>query len=658
MPRVRSSLLCLAGATALALAFGSACSGADAAPNDTYSGGAGGTGGAAGTGGISGSGAIGFDGGGPVCDDPTDTDKDGIADQLEGKKDTDGDGTPDYKDLDSDGDGIPDKDEAANPSLPQGTAGRVRNGPCDPVADTDKDGTPDFQDLDSDDDGLPDKQEPTCKGTDCRVQYNCDNDSGGLPDVIEIAAKSDPCDGKPPPNGELYFVVPYGAPEQSKKFDFSAGVKDADIYFLIDTTESMQPAIDNVKSSLDSSIIPAILNGDPNANPPIPAIPGAWIGIGTFRDVPWAPWGVPGDNIYSFFFSVSGKQVYGNMTPPQSSGGQFIAPDNVKTILGSLSAAGGGDAPEGTTQALWMAAVNKQYRATAGGGPWPPNPSTGTYDPNKWLAKCADPNDVGRACFRPGKLPVFVIITDAAFHNGPVASYNYVEPPSFPPTGTPVAGVKGYPTVVQSLKSINAKVVGVSVDTGAAGVARHDLQDLATQTGSFYAQEQFGTVTKKPLVTDKDTSDGNVSSEVVRLIGLLAGQGLKDVTTVHENYSCPGGVDCNGDGAVDPKYDNFIDKSTGKPFDATQLINAVKPVKISPNPPYSSIDATTFYGVRGDATIQFEVFAQNTVLKTDQTTVVEVLLHVQTPGGQALGGKDGVKTIYLVIPPYIPKAPA
>ncbi len=650
MPRVRTSLLCLAGAVAAALAFGNGCSGADAPPNDTYSNsGAGG----AGTAGSGGAGGISIDAGGPVCTDPTDTDGDGIADAIEGKGDTDGDGIPDYKDTDSDGDGIPDKDEAANPSLPAGTPGRVRNGPCDPVADTDGDGIPDFQDLDSDGDGLPDSQEPTCKGVDCRVEYNCDNDPSGLPDVIEVAAKSDPCDGKAPPNGELYFVVPYSAPEQSKKFDFSAGVKDADIYFLIDTTQSMQPAIDNVKSSLDTSIIPAILNGDPAANPPIPAIPGAWIGIGTFRDVPWLPWGVAGDNIYSFFFNLSGTQVYGNMAAPKTVGGKFVAPDNVKQILGSLSASGGGDAPEGTTQALWMAALNKPYRAYAGGGPWPPNPTTGTYDATKWLAKCSDPNAIGRACFRPGKLPVFVIITDAAFHNGPAASYDYVEPPGSPPTGNPVAGDVKYSDTISALKSINAKVVGVSVNTGAPGVARHDLIDLATQTGSLYAEEQFGKVTQKPLVTDKDTADGNVSSEVARLIGLLAGEGLKDVTTVHENYSCPGGVDCNGDGVVDPKYENFTDKNTGKPFDATQLITAIKPVKVATNPPYSNIDATTFYGVRGDATVQFEVFAQNKVLKTTQTTVVEVLLHVQTPAGQALGGKDGVKTIYLVIPPYI-----
>ncbi len=77
------------------------------------------------------------------------------------------------------------------------------------------------------------------------------------------------------------------------------------------------------------------------------------------------------------------------------------------------------------------------------------------------------------------------------------------------------------------------------------------------------------------------------------------------------------------------------------------------PVEVATNPkPYTSVDTTTFYGVRGDATVEFEVFARNTVLKPQALTVVRAILRVQTPGGQALGGPDGVKVIYLVIPPY------
>ena len=43
-----------------------------------------------------------------------DTDGDGLSDDVEGNKDSDKDGVPDYKDLDSDNDGLPDEDEIRN----------------------------------------------------------------------------------------------------------------------------------------------------------------------------------------------------------------------------------------------------------------------------------------------------------------------------------------------------------------------------------------------------------------------------------------------------------------------------------------------------------------------------------------------------------------
>lgn len=681
MLELRTSLSWLCGAAALALSMAYGCSGADSAPpggvaaasgTGGLDGSSGGTAGAAGsTGGAGGFGAVGGTGGGSQgCTDPTDTtdtDGDDIADQIEGKgdtggpRDTDGDGTPDYKDDDSDNDGVLDKDEAATPKFP-------RSGPCDPVADTDGDGKADYVDTDSDNDGLPDKDDSKlCTNNDCRIVADCDGD--GVVDVVEVAAQTNACspdnlDGGTTDFG-LYFVVPYLEGPKTKDFTFSTGVKDADIYFMIDTTQSMQPTIDNIKGSLDSQIIPTILNGDPSANPPIPAIPGAYIGIGTFKDVPWAPWGDTGDDIYGFKFDIGGSTVYGNVSPPVSSGGVFTAPANVKTILGSLTASGGGDSPEGTTQALWLASGNKDYRAVGGGEPWPPNPPTGTYDAAQWRAKCSDPNQLGRACFRPGKLPVFVIVTDAPFHNGQQAGAcpagnDYVPggatiDPSCP-AGTAVNGTKSYAETVASLTSIGAKTVGVSVNTGTANLARFDLKDLATQTNSIYAKVGFGgAVTDLPLVTEQDTSTGNVSSEAVRLIGLLAGQGLNDVTTDTKNYSCAGNIDCTGDGIPDPKYDNPPDPNLGTPFDASKLIVSVKPKPVTTNPkPYTKIDNTTFYGVSGDQTVTFTVTADNKILQTSSVVVVEAILHVQTPGGQALGGPEGIKKIYLVIPPYVP----
>ena len=126
-----------------------------------------------------------------------DTDGDGLSDDVEGNKDSDKDGVPDYKDLDSDNDGLPDEDEIRNTDTDKNTNGipdsfdsAITKGPdADndgiddrfdanvlgqpkgvdknedgirddaPVRDTDGDGLPDYIDLDSDNDAVPDLYE-------------------------------------------------------------------------------------------------------------------------------------------------------------------------------------------------------------------------------------------------------------------------------------------------------------------------------------------------------------------------------------------------------------------------------------------------------------------------------------------------------------------
>jgi len=83
--------------------------------------------------------------GGP-CKPGTDSDKDGINDEIEGcGKDTDGDNLPDYNDTDSDNDKIPDSVEA----------GPNKNSP----RDSDGDKVPDYKQKDSDKDGVDDGNE-------------------------------------------------------------------------------------------------------------------------------------------------------------------------------------------------------------------------------------------------------------------------------------------------------------------------------------------------------------------------------------------------------------------------------------------------------------------------------------------------------------------
>jgi hypothetical protein len=251
----------------------------------------------------------------------------------------------------------------------------------------------------------------------------------------------------------------------------------------------------------------------------------------------------------------------------------------------------------------------------------------------------------GVPCFRPQSLPIFVLITDAAFHNGPIAT-NVYNPQQ-------VGGTKTYQQTIDAIKAINAKVVGVPVAGNNPGAARADLSDLATKTGSLYHDPAFGG-NDYPLVPTADVSTGQVSDEVVRLLGLLAGAGLHDVTTSRANYDCTGGIDCTGDGMVDLQYHNPVVSPDVTPFDASKLITKVATVPSTSMPlPYASLTEDTFYGVRGAAQVTFRVHANNTTVKPPTLLVMRALIRVQTPAGQILGGKDGIKLVYFVIPEYI-----
>ncbi|EYF01327.1 thrombospondin type 3 repeat-containing protein [Chondromyces apiculatus] len=566
------------------------------------------------------------------CENATDADSDFVSDFLDlaPDTDTDDDGTPDHADTDSDDDGVPDADEAANPLLDPIVAGHARTTMCDPLADTDGDGTPDLRDRDSDNDGVPDDQDHG----ECRVLPDCDGD--GVIDIIEIAAGTDPTSpGSIPSDAGLYFVLPFGAGEQTKEFSFKTGIESADIYFLIDTTSSMGPAIADLRASLSDEILPAILNGDPSAVPPIPPISDAWIGVGAFGDVPWTPYGQSGDNVYRHRFDTPSGTVTGHVSAPLQNGNGYLPPANVTSILDVLAAAGGGDSYEAATQALWIAATNQPYNLT-GGGTWISGSPYG----------CTDLSMRGAPCFRPGSLPIFVLVTDAGFHNGPSNQQAYN--PGL------VGGAKTYAAAIAAIKDLGAKIVGVPVNTGTPALARNDLVDLATQTESLWHETLSGGA-DRPLVASTDVSPANVSTEVARLLGKLVGAGLNDVTTARSNYDCPGSTDCNGDGTPDPEYHNIELEPGQGPYNASQLITAIEPVPAPAPPlPYNSLDDTTFHGVRGNAEITFRVHAENTTLQPTNVTVLRALVRVVTPSGQRLGGPQGIKPVYFVVPPYIP----
>jgi len=115
-----------------------------------------------------------------------DDDGDGILDSLEGDGDTDGDGVIDRLDQDADNDGIPDRIEMGLPAASGMDAnGNGLDDAYENAAkrDTDGDGIPDYRDVDSDNDGMTDAQEILSVAL-----SGADSDGDGIDDAIDVDA--------------------------------------------------------------------------------------------------------------------------------------------------------------------------------------------------------------------------------------------------------------------------------------------------------------------------------------------------------------------------------------------------------------------------------------------------------------------------------------
>lgn len=319
--------------------------------------GAGGGAGSAGMAGTSATGGVGVGTGGmgpsvPGAD--ADTDGDHISDYYETKtRDSDEDGTPDFQDDDSDNDGIPDADEAGDADL--------KSLPVD----TDGDGDPDFRDLDSDDDGLPDADELARK-TD---PLDADSDGDKVSDLTEVAAGTDPNDKKsnPAQEGNFFFRIPYKEKPEPPKgtLVFKPEIKVADVYFLMDSSVSMGPAIDGVRTSLTGTIVPGITA----------AIPDLQVGAGEFDTCP-EKLNSAGD--------VGIHHLAGTTDDAMA----------VATAIATVTANGGPSEPY--LQSMWLFATGDTTL-------WPTTPPA---------TPACGAGRIGYGCVRSGALPILVMIGD------------------------------------------------------------------------------------------------------------------------------------------------------------------------------------------------------------------------------------------------------
>lgn len=498
-----------------------------------------------------------FDGDGLADYLDIDSDDDTIGDLHEGIADTDSDGIPDRQDLDTDGDGWSDRDEAGD------------SDPATPPVDTDMDEIPDFRDPDSDNDGLSDAAERDL-GTD---RTNADTDGDGVTDLIEIAGcEGDPTcmdatdpTSSPRTRGDFVFFMPFeDTPDPlSDTLDFATDIRQADVYFIIDTTGSMGGAINNVRTSLST---PGGIIDQVRAE-----IADVWIGVGEYKDF--------GDaRIYNHRQDVSDSAAA------------------AQTAVNALSATGGGDLPEGGVPALWSIATGRGVGGPGGYGDRAGCPA-GTF---------------GYPCFRPGAVPIAVIIADVNLHNGPATGMTYTA--GYTVDGSPLNWARALPDILAA----NMRVVGVPVGT----IAQNDFNRIASDTGA-------------PMPTI--ATGGTVSGTVVDQIRTLANSTEFDISGVF--------VDDASD-AVDT-FDAFVDRLEAKEAgDPARMCDA-----------RSATDADgdgvneTFPSVPSGNRVCFDIFVKqnDTVMPTEEPQVFRATIQVLGDGFTELDSRD----VFFLVPPVI-----
>jgi hypothetical protein len=502
------------------------------------------------------------------CSSVTDSDGDTIADQYETTADTDGDTIPNNMDDDSDGDGITDAVEAQ-------TDGDFCNYP----EDSDNDTVIDALDADSDNDGLTDAEEHGRWGTD---PLNPDSDADGVTDLGETAYGSDPLDrGSTVDPDDFFVILPYMDPAQNRQLTFGTNLQVADVYFLMDSTGSMGGTIENVTASLASTIVPGLRA----------AIPDVQMGVGAFNDSPTSPYGDTG--------------YYGGSDQPYWHDQDITPTDSlVQTALNNVAArprGSGADWSESYVVALWLTATGNAMM------------EGGASIPEKTCPSMPDEprSRNGYPCFRPGALPIVILVGDAPWHNFPGNPTNtYEEDYTFT---TPY-----YADALSELLNIGARVIGVCARCtgGDSDFAWVYQATLARDTGTVDA-------TGEPLVAI--TADGTVSENIVDMIGTLASFTPQDVNTTTEDD--PG--DLYG-------------------FDARGFITAITPFTAVPVDGAERWDTTTFYQVQPGTQVVFDVTFENTVFPPrDVAAVFKATIVVLGNGVARLDSR----TVIIIVPP-------
>jgi hypothetical protein len=527
------------------------------------------------------------------CDPSEDSDGDSLADDYEMDRDPDMDGIPNRLDTDSDGDGYPDMDEAG------------ALGGCG-ARDTDLDGLPDYLDNDSDNDGLGDAEERDRYFTN---PLAADTDGDGFDDLAEVA--NDEADPRDPMRGispeDFYVVLPYQGDAQERELLFNSRVRQADVFFMMDRTGSMSAEVDELKDSLET-----VVNGIADAIPDIGVGFGGFAGFGgpaaggctTVLGITSCQDGPEGDTPFHLYSTITTDRA------------QMLR--DVRLL----------DASQGG--ATWASFNEALFQAATGDGvlPWVPRQSC-----------MAIPDEIGRRygypCFRPGSLPIMVVMTDTSSKNGPLTEG--VSGGTYDNAGFTMGPVpRTYVQTRASLDAIGARVIGVmSIDGGG--------DSCGPQVSRPTCVEQFGVYARDTGTVD---AAGNPISFRIGCDGTGLGTGLVNAirTLATETPQNIRGSVRDGDD---------FPPEVG-PVDARQFVKAIRPQRLvgaggatTVSCPEARCDDRDFFDVVPGELVEFRVrFLNDFVPPRRISQVFRATIFVLGNGVAELDARD----VTIVVP--------
>jgi len=522
-----------------------------------------------------------------------DTDTGGGCDWSDPNGDDDEDGIPNSIEGcgDKDGDGIPnylDTDSDGDTILDKEEC------PEQPCRNSDQDPTPDFLDKDSDNDGLSDKEEKDV-GTDPTKK---DTDGDGSDDLAEIVYGSDPKDPNSTiPAGLFFVVLPYKAPEDVQRtLEFSTDFSTVDIAILLDLSGSMEQEMKNLKEEIKTKIIQGIPQ----------KVPGLDVATG-----------------FVHFMDMENGKIF--------QVDHYISKDadSVQQAVNKLPGTYGGIEP--MQEVLYQTATGKGLNAPYAQSPMG-FPAINLHVPP---ADCSGPDKlgtVGGLCFRELALKIFIMITDEEF---PVLGIK---------GGTPACTMNcdgcwldpnnhGATTqdAINAMNGINAKFIGIDSGFSCTNIDPNTYDCLGTYTETNYAKEDFEIVAEGTASVSANGEyflyhtgswDGSgLSDQVAEAVKELTTYIEKDITTSAESDE-----QCNG-------------------ISAAQFVVSAKPNKADPTDGYQSKDDTTFYKVKPDTIVYFDIHFHNDFCQNLSPNPVVYKARIRVLGEGAFLSSREVKII-------------